>query len=311
MQVGASVGASVCPDDSVVADDLFTYADTAMYSAKFNSKDVVLYHSSMTDELVQRKKLESQLSEAVGNQEFSLMYQPQYNVCTDEIVGFEALVRWNRDGHVISPGEFIPILESSGQIIDASQWILDQVCCQLNRWKSDGIDTKVAINISPIQFKDPKFYSRIVETLNRHGVAADCLDLEITEGAIISDVTHTAETLGKLKSLGCVISVDDFGTGYSSLAYLKNFPIDKLKIDQTFIRDIPKHDDGTIANSIVILGLSLGLEVLAEGVETEEQLMFLKEHDCQYFQGYLGSKPLLPAECAKLFSPQQSVSSTS
>ena len=305
VQVGASVGVSICPADSSIADELFTYADTAMYEAKFNSKDVVLYEPSMTDELVQRKQLESQLSKAVVREEFSMMYQPQYNVYTREIVGFEALIRWNRDGKLISPVEFIPVLESSGQIIETSQWIFERVCQQLAQWRELGVDTRIAVNISPLQFKDPKFYFNIVETLNRFNIPANCIDLEITEGAIICDVNHTANTLAKLKSLGCVISIDDFGTGYSSLAYLRNFPIDTLKIDRTFIRDIPKHDDGTIASSIVVLGLSLGLDVLAEGVETEAQLSFLADHGCQYFQGFLGSKPLSADDCLKLIEEQR------
>jgi len=300
MQVGASIGISICPTDSRTADELFTFADTAMYDAKFSSKDVSLYRQSMTEDLVQRKKIESQLSDAVDRNEFTLVYQPQYKIEDRSIVGFEALIRWNRDGKIVSPADFIPVLENSGRIIEAGQWILNEACSQLQTWQTIGFDTRIAINISPVQFRDPEFYDRIVDTLDRHNVPAHCIDLEITEGAIISDVNHTAETLRKLKSLGCMISIDDFGTGYSSLAYLKNFPIDQLKIDREFIRDIPDYDDGMIASSIVVLGLSLGMEVLAEGVETEEQLEFLMRHDCEYFQGYLGSKPVPAEQCTEL-----------
>ena len=307
MQVGASVGASICPIDSRSAEELFTFADTAMYDAKFGSKDVSLYHASMTEDLVHRKKVESKLSEAMARDEFSLVYQPQFKTRGRQIVGFEALIRWNQNGKVVSPAEFIPVLESSGRIIETGQWILDQACQQLNAWQLGGIRTRVAINISPVQFRDPNFYARVVETLDRHEVSPECIDLEITEGAIISDVIRTTETLKKLKALGCMISIDDFGTGYSSLAYLKNFPIDQLKIDRAFVSDIPQKDDGTIASSIVILGLSLGMEVLAEGVETEEQLEFLLRHDCEYFQGFLGSKPLHPDECLKLLADKGQV----
>lgn len=304
LQVGASIGASIYPNDSRSSEELFTFADTAMYNAKFSSKDVSLYRSAMTEDLVHRKQVESKLSEAMSRDEFSLVYQPQFETRTRKVVGFEALIRWNQNGNVVSPAEFIPVLESSGRIIETGQWILDQACRQLKEWELTGISTRVAINISPVQFRDPNFYSRVVETLERHDVAPECIDLEITEGAIISDVTHTAETLTKLKAFGCMISIDDFGTGYSSLAYLKNFPIDQLKIDRAFVSDIPHRDDGTIASSIVVLGLSLGMEVLAEGVESKEQLDFLLSHDCEYFQGFYGGKPLPPNECVMLFANQ-------
>ncbi len=305
LQVGASIGASIYPDDSNSSEELFTFADTAMYDAKFSSKDVSLYRSEMTADLVYRKKVESKLSEAMARDEFSLVYQPQFETRTRKVVGFEALIRWNQNGTIVSPAEFIPVLESSGRIIETGQWILDQACQQLKQWELAGINTRVAINISPVQFRDPNFYARVVETLKRHDVAPECIDLEITEGAIISDVIHTAETLTKLKALGCMISIDDFGTGYSSLAYLKNFPIDQLKIDRAFVSDIPHKDDGTIASSIVVLGLSLGMEVLAEGVESKEQLDFLLEHECEYFQGFYGGKPLPAEECPLLFANQE------
>ncbi len=297
MQVGASIGIGLCPNHAKTADKLFTYADTAMYDAKFNSEDVSMYEPSMTEELLQRKKVESMLSEAVERDEFTLVYQPQFKFSNRSVVGVEALIRWNNDGKVISPAEFIPILENSGRIIETGQWILDQACRQLKAWEDHGIGIRMAVNISPVQFRDPEFYNRVVGTLERHSVAPHCLDLEITESAIISDVDHTVHTLQKLKDLGCMISIDDFGTGYSSLAYLKNFPIDQLKIDREFIKDIPNGDDGMIASSIVVLGLSLGMEVLAEGVETEEQLQFLQHYDCDNFQGYVSCKPVPPDEC--------------
>jgi len=306
MQVGASVGVSICPDDSRSSDELFTFADTAMYHAKFSSKDVSVYHTAMTEDLVHRKKRESRIAEAADREEFSLVFQPQYTTHGRQIVGFEALIRWNQDGRIVSPADFVPILESSGRIIEIGQWVLDQSCRQLKRWQEAQYDTRIAINISPVQFRDPAFYDRIVETVESHGIDPGRIDLEITESAIISDVDRTAETLTKLKSFGCMISIDDFGTGYSSLAYLKNFPIDQLKIDRAFVNDIPHKDDGMIASSIVVLGLSLGMEVLAEGVESEEQLDFLLRHDCQYFQGFYGSKPLSPNECTQLFANQGS-----
>ena len=311
MQVGASVGISICPFDTKLADELFTYADTAMYHAKFNNRDVSVYEPSMTADLVERKKVESQLSEAADREEFSLVFQPQFQSRSRNIVGFEALIRWKHDGKVVSPAEFIPVLESSGRIIEIGHWILNQCCKQLKQWELEGHDTRVAVNISPIQFREPAFYDSVVETIAKYDVDPARIDLEITEGVIISDVNHTRETLRKLKELGCMISIDDFGTGYSSLAYLKNFPIDQLKIDRAFVKDIPNRDDGMIASSIIVLGLSLGMEVLAEGVETEEQLEFLKLNDCDYFQGYLGSKPVTAKQCSELLTRQRSVNDKS
>lgn len=300
LEVGASVGLSFCPADSASADELFTFADTAMYEAKFNGKDVALYQPWMTEELIKRKRVESKLAGALDRNEFSVVYQPQYRVRDEKIVGFEALIRWNQDGSVVSPAEFIPHLESSGKIIEVGQWILDKACEQVKVWQQMGFEATVAVNISPIQFRDPKFYDRVTETIASHDVDPTRIDLEITEGVIIDDIERTSLTLSQLKSFGCMISVDDFGTGYSSLAYLKKFPIDRLKIDRVFIKDIPDHDDGMIASSIIVLALSLDMEVLAEGVETQHQLEFLCHQDCQLFQGHLNSGAVDAERCTKL-----------
>ncbi len=300
MEVGASVGVSFCPSDSTSADELFTFADTAMYEAKFNGYDVALYQRWMTEELVNRKRVEGKLAGALDRNEFSVVYQPQYRVRDQKIVGFEALIRWNRDGSVISPVEFVPLLESSGKIVQVGQWILEQACQQASRWQKLGFDVTVAVNISPIQFRDPQFFQRVTDTITSYDVAPSRIDLEITEGVIIDDIERTTQTLNRLKEFGCMISVDDFGTGYSSLAYLKKFPIDRLKIDRMFIKDIPEHDDGMIASSIIVLGLSLEMEVLAEGVETQQQLTFLGYQDCQLFQGHLKSGAVDPATCHQL-----------
>ncbi len=300
LEVGASVGASFCPHDSISADELFTFADTAMYEAKFNGLDFSLYQTWMTDDLVKRKRVESKLAGALDRDEFSVVYQPQYRVGDNKIIGFEALMRWNRDGSVVAPSEFIPLLESSGKIIEVGQWILEQSCKQVERWAKKGFDIRVAVNISPVQFRDSMFYERVTETISRYDISPSLIDLEITEGVIIHDIERTSEVLSRLSEYGCMISVDDFGTGYSSLAYLKKFPIDRLKIDRVFIKDFPGHDDGMIAASIIVLGLSLGMEVLAEGVETDAQLEFLRHQDCLMFQGNLRSVPISPEKCLAL-----------
>ena len=300
LTVGSSVGASVCPRDTMNPDELFTFADTAMYHAKFNGLDVAMYESGMTAELIERKRVESKLIHALERDEFHVVYQPQYSIDADRIIGFEALMRWTRDGSIVSPMDFIPLLETTGQIIEVGQWILDQACQQLETWTAAGYRTRVAVNISPVQFRDTKFIDRVIETISKYAISAELIDLEITEGVLIADVEQTAKTLDRLKQIGCRISVDDFGTGYSSLAYLKNFPIDQLKIDRTFIKDFPEHDDGSIATSIIVLGLSLDMEVLAEGVETQEQLDFLRSQECQAYQGNLRSVPVAANECGPM-----------
>ncbi len=305
LHVGVSIGASLCPTDSDRPDELFTYADTAMYEAKGKKQGLAMYNPSMTEQLRSRRSDENRLVGALDREEFRLVYQPQSDIATGAITGFECLLRWKNDGEEIPPLKFIPLLEGSGKIIEVGQWVLEQSCQQLARWHKDGHDLKMAINISPIQFREPEFAARVIETLEHFDVPASCIELEITEGLLIQDLENTAEKLFQLKSSGVRISVDDFGTGYSSLAYLKHLPLDQLKIDRAFIKDIPNHDDGTIASSIIVLGQSLDMEVLAEGVETQAQLDFLRSQDCHAFQGNLLSKPLEASDCRQLIETHQ------
>lgn len=304
MHVGASIGASMCPGDSHSPDELFTFADTAMYAAKFDGKDIVIYEPWMTAELVERKRVEGRLSGALSRDEFHLVYQPQVSFDGDQINGFEALVRWNHNGETVSPADFIPMLESSGKIVEVGNWILEEACEQAARWHRLGYEFTMAINISPAQFREEDFAQNVIRAIVSKNIPPHVIDIEITETMLIADIEQTSRTLKQLRDFGTKISIDDFGTGYSSLAYLKDFPIDRLKIDRTFIKDFPKHDDGMIASSIIVLGQSLDLEVLAEGVETEEQKQFLKDNLCNSYQGHVFSPPIEPAECLELLQSE-------
>lgn len=304
LHVGASIGASLCPIDSHLPEELFTFADTAMYSAKFEDKDIVIYESWMTEELVERKRIESRLSGALMREEFHLVYQPQVDFTTNRINGFEALVRWNQNGETISPAEFIPLLESTGKIVEVGNWIFESACQQAAVWYREGFEFTMAVNISPLQFREEDFTRNVIRIIEACDLPPHLIDIEITETMLISDVEQTSRTLDQLRAFGTKISVDDFGTGYSSLAYLKDFPIDRLKIDRAFIKDFPKHDDGMIATSIIVLGQSLDLEVLAEGVETKEQFEFLKKHFCNSFQGHYFSVPVEPEQCLAMLREQ-------
>ena len=304
LHVGASVGASLCPVDTERSDELFTFADTAMYAAKFGDKDVVMYDVQMTEELIKRKRAESKLSSALERDEFHLVYQPQIDIDSGKINGFEALVRWNQNGQVVSPADFIPLLESTGRIIDVGNWIIQRACQQAALWANQGHEFTMAINISPTQFRKDGFVETVKDAILSNGLKPEFIDIEITETMLISDVGQTSDKLQLLREFGTKISVDDFGTGYSSLAYLKNFPIDRLKIDRTFIKDIPLHDDGVIATSIIVLGQSLDLEVLAEGVETQAQFDFLKRNVCNSYQGHFFSPPVEAERCEEMLADQ-------
>lgn len=297
LQVGVSIGASLCPRDSECPEELFTFADTAMYDAKGAKRGLAMYSMEMTEKLRARRSAENRLAGALGREEFRLVYQPQCNIETGAVFGFEALLRWHNDGDDIPPLKFIPLLEGNGKIVEVGQWVLEKACEQVAAWNKAGLDVNMAVNISPIQFREQNFADRIIDIIQKYDINPKSIELEITEGVLIQDLENTTDKLFRLKSFGTRISVDDFGTGYSSLAYLKHLPIDQLKIDRAFIKDIPTHDDGMIASSIIVLGQSLDMEVLAEGVETQSQLDFLKSQTCHAFQGNLLGKPMSPEDC--------------
>jgi EAL domain-containing protein (putative c-di-GMP-specific phosphodiesterase class I) len=251
--------------------------------------------------------LERSLRRAVERGELRLHYQPQYDVSNRRIVGVEALIRWQHpDFGLIPPGRFMPFAEETGLILPVGEWVLHEACRQGRAWQSQGLaPLRVAVNISALQFRDPDFPGTVLAALRGSGLDARHLELELTESIIMQDAGRATNSLEQLKTLGLELAIDDFGTGYSSLSYLKRFPIDLLKIDQSFVRDITSDkDDAAITSAIIGLTHNLGLRTIAEGVETSEQLEFLERHGCDEVQGFLFSRPLAPEECTALLSAQ-------
>ena len=305
VRLGASVGAASYPSNTTRSDELLSFADTAMYVAKRAGTGIEVYEPSMTSEIRVRRDMESELRKAWENGEFELFYQPLMGGTTAGVSGVEALLRWRKNGELVSPVKFIPHLERNGDIIKVGRWVLREACLQGKEWMDRGIDIKVSVNISARQFHDPDFVDSVWDALQETGLPDSRLDLELTESLLIDDVDKTAVKLNLLKETGVRISIDDFGTGYSSLAYLRHFPLDRLKIDRTFVKDINNGDDGTIATSIILLAHSLGLEVVAEGVETREQLEFLRTRGCDEYQGYYFSRPLDRDSCTTYLKQHQ------
>lgn len=308
LTVTPSLGISVYPADGRDFETLLKHADVAMYQAKQAGRNAYqFYASEMNVATLEHLMLESNLRNALANKEFILHYQPLVSLSTGRIVGVEALIRWQHP-HIglISPARFIPVAEDSGLINPIGDWVLFEVCQQAKAWQADGIaPVTVAVNVSPVQFRQTAFVDMVAGALAFTGLDPKCLELELTERTVMHDAEVNLGTLSSLHRMGVELSVDDFGTGYSSLAYLKRFPVSKLKIDQSFVRNIVDDaDDRAIASTIVSMGRSLRLKVLAEGVETHEQLAWLKAHDCDFAQGYLFSRPLAAADMADLLRRQ-------
>lgn len=297
--VQASIGLAVYPQDGDAADALIKNADAAMYSAKAAGRnDFHFFTPEMNQRAHRRIRLEGRMRQALTDERFELFYQPKISTRNGRISGMEALVRWrDPERGLISPADFIPVAEEVGLIVPLGEWILEQACRQARLWMADGLpNLKMAVNLSTRQFADPRLLSMIENALNASGLPPENLELEITESMMMGDVTKAEETMGGIRALGIAIAIDDFGTGYSSLAYLKGFPIQTLKIDQSFVRDLEvDSDDAAIVSTIIAMADKLRLNVVAEGVETEEQAAFLREQGCRELQGYLFSKPL-PAD---------------
>jgi diguanylate cyclase (GGDEF)-like protein len=294
--VSASLGISIYPGDGANADSLLRNADTAMFQAKEQGPAIYqFYLPQMNERAMARLTMETQLRGALARQEFVLHYQPKASLITGGITGFEALLRWQRPGlGLVPPLQFISVLEDTGLIVSVGEWVVRTVCEQIKNWQEQGITLyPISINLSARQFQQQDLEKFIGKTLAATRIDPHLLELELTESVLMKEAEMAASTLENLKAFGVQISMDDFGTGYSSLAYLKRFPLDVLKIDRAFIRDVPADaDDATITVAMINLAHSLGLKVVAEGVETRAQLEFLKEHGCDEMQGYLFSRPL-------------------
>ncbi len=263
-----------------------------------------LYEASFSQDRQANSELINKLRHAVAKQELFLVFQPQLDIQSNQVTGIETLVRWQHDGDIISPADFIPLAEQSGLTIPIGTWILEQACLFAKRLIDLGyIDIIVAVNVSPRQFTHPQFCHTVQRVLTDVGLSPQNLELEITEGVFMHNEENTLAVLQQLKSTGLHLSIDDFGTGYSSLSYLKRFPIDKLKIDQSFIRDCHQNDDDrAIVETIVSLGKSLSLSLIAEGVEEESHVDFLRDLNCDEIQGYWFSKPILPDQLVTLLA---------
>jgi len=298
--IGASVGVAAAPSDGEDADELLKKADMALYRAKADGRGAFhFFERAMDEQLQARRALELDLRRALTAGEFELYYQPLYNLGAEQVTGCEALLRWRHpDRGMVSPADFIPLAEEIGLIVPLGDWVLRTACAEAARWPDH---VRLAVNLSPAQFRDRGLVRTVVSALAASGLPAERLELEITESVLLQDSAANMSMLHDLKALGVRISMDDFGTGYSSLSYLRSFPFDKIKIDQTFVRDILEDSDAmAIIKAVLDLGSSMGIVTTAEGVETLEQLNALRGQGCAEIQGYFISRPAPASEIAKL-----------
>jgi diguanylate cyclase (GGDEF)-like protein len=310
--VSASIGITLFPADGDNPEALVMNADTAMYRAKEQGRNTYQYFTrEMNERALARVQMEAALRHAIEHKEFLLHYQPKVDLRTRTICGFEALLRWqHRDRGLVLPGEFVSILEDAGLIVQVGEWVLQQVCAQIRIWQGEGLPVKpVTVNLSARQFQQKDFEASVRHVLREAKVDPSLVQFELTESLLMADPEGAARTLRGLKDSGVKISVDDFGTGYSSLAYLKRFPIDALKIDYSFVRDITTDpEDAMITLAIIGLAHNLKLKVVAEGVETQEQLELLAANGCDEIQGYRFSVPTTPEECAVMLREDRRLS---
>jgi diguanylate cyclase (GGDEF)-like protein/PAS domain S-box-containing protein len=303
--VQASVGISIYPSDTLGPETLVRASETAMHAASKDEPNCVhFFTSSMNASALERLTIETNLRTALEREELLVCYQPKIDIASGKIVGVEALLRWEHpELGMVSPAQFIPIAEETGLIMPIGEYVLRVACEQNKKWQDEGHEPiRMAVNLSTVQFRDPQLHKVVTRVLRQTGLAPEWLELELTESILLHKADATIATLRSLKEMGVHLAIDDFGTGYSSLSYLKRFPIDSLKIDQSFIREVTTNpEDAAITTSIILMGRSLRLRVVAEGVESHSQLAFLKVLECDEAQGYLFSRPVPAHEVVKLF----------
>jgi diguanylate cyclase (GGDEF)-like protein len=308
LSVSMSIGIAVYPEHGGDFDALLQKSDRAMYKAKESGKNTYRFFTEqMKHMLIGQFKIHNDLKRAISEGQFLLHYQPQVDLVSNRIVGAEALIRWKHPQlGMISPMQFIPLAESNGLIVPIGEWVIREACVQVARWQEMGIDLCVAVNISGIQFKRGNLIDIVEEALRVSGIDPSFLELELTESIMMNDTEKTLETVGRLKNLGVQLSIDDFGTGYSSLAYLKRFAVDKLKIDQSFVRGILNNqEDAVIVSTIVQMAKSLNLKTIAEGVEDEEVLNVIEGYGCDEVQGYHFAKPMEAGEFEQYYNARE------
>ena len=303
ISVSSSIGISIFPRDGVTADALIRNADAAMYLAKGRGRsNYQFFNETLSLAAYRALTLETRMREAIRDSAFVLHYQPQLRVDTGAVTGVEALIRWpQKDGSFIPPGDFLPVAEQRALIRPIGSWVLRQACWQNRQWQLAGLPpVPVAVNLSAVQFRQKNLIAEVARVLEETGLAPEYLAFELTESMLMDDATEMARQLEGLKGLGVMLAIDDFGTGHSSLMHLKRFPIDKLKIDRTFVRDTPDDpDDVAITAAIIDLARNMGITSIAEGVDRQEQLDFLRRRGCEEAQGHLFCRAMPPEDAAE------------
>jgi diguanylate cyclase (GGDEF)-like protein len=306
VSVSASIGITICPADGTDPVALLNNADIAMYQAKEQGRNTFKFFTpSMHEEILAHHRTESDLKNAIARGQFVLLYQPQLRLADHRIDAVEALLRWNHpERGRLNPSEFISIAEESGHIVPLGLWVIEEACRQLQRWEGAGVPLpRVAINVAALQFRQPGFHDAVRQILATHSVDPGLIELELTENSLMEDTDGTRECLRALKSIGVRLAIDDFGAGYSCLSYLRQFPLDVLKIDRSFVSDLDTSvDSQVICSAILSLAHRLSLDAVAEGIESEQQLSFLTRNDCQYGQGHYFSLAVEPDKIAAMMA---------